>query len=135
MSEWNDRNQKVIDEFRANGGKISWFGSLLLLHTKGAKSGQERVNPVVYMQDGDRWLIVASKGGAPANPDWYYNIRANPRVAVEIGTETVQAQAAVAEEPERTRLYNKIAQAMPIYAEYQRKTSRMIPVIILTPLK
>jgi len=135
MSEWNDRNQKVIDEFRANGGKISWFGSLLLLHTKGAKSGQERVNPVVYMQDGDRWLIVASKGGAPANPDWYYNIRANPRVAVEIGTETVQAQAAVAEEPERTRLYNKIAQAMPIYAEYQRKTSRVIPVIVLTPLK
>ena len=135
MSEWNDRNQKVIDEFRANGGKISWFRSLLLLHTKGAKSGQERVNPVVSMQDGDRWLIVASKGGAPANPDWYYNIRANPRVAVEIGTETVQAQAAVAEEPERTRLYNKIAQAMPIYAEYQRKTSRMIPVIILTPLK
>ena len=135
MSEWNDRNQKVIDEFRANGGKISWFRSLWLLHTKGAKSGQERVNPVVYMQDGDRWLIVASKGGAPANPDWYYNIRANPRVAVEIGTETVQAQAAVAEEPERTRLYNKIAQAMPIYAEYQRKTSRVIPVIVLTPLK
>jgi len=135
MSEWNVRNRKVIEEFHANGGKISWFGSLLLLHTKGAKSGKERVNPVVYLQDGDRWLVVASKGGAPTNPDWYYNIRANSLVTVEVGTETCQARAVVAEEPERTRLFTKIANAMPIYEEYQRKTSRVIPVVILIPLK
>ncbi|GJQ53378.1 MAG: nitroreductase family deazaflavin-dependent oxidoreductase [Anaerolineales bacterium] len=135
MNEWNVRNQKVIDEFRANGGKVSWFGSLLLLHTKGAKSGQERINPVVYMQDNDRWLIVASKGGAPTHPDWFYNIKANPLVTVEIGTETRQAQATVADEPERTQLYDRIASAMPSFAEYRSKTERSIPVVILTPVK
>ncbi|MCC6260249.1 MAG: nitroreductase family deazaflavin-dependent oxidoreductase [Anaerolineales bacterium] len=135
MNEWNTRNQKVIDEFRATGGKVSWFGSLLLLHTKGAKSGQERINPVVYMQDGERWLVVASKGGAPTNPDWFYNIQANPLVTVEVGAETLKAQAHVLEEPERTQVYEKIATAMPSFAEYRSKTNRVIPVVALTRAK
>lgn len=135
MNEWNLRNRKVIDEFRANNGKIAWFGSLLLLHTQGAKSGKEHINPVVYIPDGERWLIIASKGGAPTNPDWYYNIQANPRVTVEIGAETLQAQASILSEPERTRVYDKIAHAMPSFAEYRDRTTRTIPVVALTPIK
>ncbi|MCC7118754.1 MAG: nitroreductase family deazaflavin-dependent oxidoreductase [Anaerolineales bacterium] len=135
MSEWNDRNQKVIDEFRANGGKVSWFGSLLLLHTQGVKSGQERINPVVYMQDGERWLVVASKGGAPTHPDWFYNLKAHPLVTIEVGTEKVQVQATILPEPERTQAYDKIATAMPSFAEYRSKTDRVIPVVALTPVK
>jgi len=135
MNEWNVKNQKIIDEFRASGGKLKWFGSLLLLHTQGAKSGQERVNPVVYMQDGERWLIVASKGGAPTNPDWFYNIKANPNVTVEIGAETLPARANIIPEPERTRLYDKIANAMPSFAEYRSRTTRTIPIVALMPVK
>ncbi len=105
---------------------------LLLLHTVGAKSGQPRINPVARTRDGNRYVIVASKGGAPTNPDGYYNVIANPLVTVEYGTETFQARAAVATEPERTRLYNQMAAEWPTFAEYQRKTTRTIPVIILT---
>jgi deazaflavin-dependent oxidoreductase (nitroreductase family) len=82
-------------------------GRLLLLHTKGAKSKQERINPVAYVKDGDRFVVIASKGGAPTNPSWYYNILANPELTVEVGTEKFQVRAKVAEEPERTRLYNQ----------------------------
>ena len=138
MSEWNDRNQKIIDEFRANKGKVGgpFEGrTLLLLHTRGAKSGQERINPTAYVKDGDRWVVIASKGGAPTNPSWYYNLVANPLVTLEVGTEKHQAQAAVAEEPERTRLYDKMVDMMPGFAEYRRKTTRKIPVIVLTPVK
>ena len=138
MSEWNDRNQKIIDEFRANGGKVGgpFEGrTLLLLHTKGAKSGQERVNPVAYVRDGDRWVVIASKGGAPTNPNWYYNLVANPLITIEVGKEKFQARAAVAEEPERTRLYNKMVEMMPGFDEYRRKTTRKIPVMVLTPVK
>jgi deazaflavin-dependent oxidoreductase (nitroreductase family) len=107
--------------------------TLLLVHTLGAKSGQERINPVAYVKDGDRFVIIASKGGAPTNPDWYYNILANPLVTLEVGTEKFQAAAAVAAEPERTRLYSLMVSMMPGFAEYQQKTKRVIPVIILTP--
>jgi deazaflavin-dependent oxidoreductase (nitroreductase family) len=109
--------------------------TLLLLHTVGAKSGQERINPGAYVSDGDRLVIIASKGGAPVNPDWYHNILANPLVTVEVGTEKFQAQGAVASEPERTRLYNKMVEMMPGFAEYQQKTTRVIPVITLTRVK
>lgn len=138
MIEVNDRNKKIIDEFRANDGKVGgWFEgkTLLLLHTKGARSGRERINPVAYVRDGDRFVIIASKGGAPTNPSWYYNTLANPQVTVEVGTETFQAQATVAEEPERTRLYNKMVEVMPGFDDYRRKTTRVIPVIVLTPVK
>ena len=134
MSKSNDWNTGIIAEFRANGGKVGgqFAGTpLLLLHTTGAKSGQRRVNPVAYTPDGDRLVVIASKGGAPTNPDWYYNLVANPLVTVEVGGEQFQADATVTAEPERTRLYNQMAKAMPGFAEYQRKTTREIPLVLL----
>jgi deazaflavin-dependent oxidoreductase (nitroreductase family) len=133
-----ERNMGIIQEFRANDGKVGgpFAGkSLLLLHTVGAKSGQPRINPVACIRDGDCMVVIASKGGAPTNPDWYYNIRANPLVTVETGSEQFQARATIAEEPERTRLYNQMVAMMPGFAEYQRRTTRVIPVIILTRMK
>ena len=138
MSEINERNKKIIDEFRANDGKVGgpFEGkTLLLLHTKGAKSQQERINPVACVKDGDRFAVIASKGGAPTNPDWYYNVIANPLVTVEVGTEKFDARASVAKEPERTRLYNKMVEMMPGFDDYRRKTTRVIPVIVLTRKK
>ena len=138
MSVLNERNMKIVDEFRANEGKVGgWFEgkSLLLLHTTGAKSQQERINPVAYVKDGNQFVVIASKGGAPTHPDWYYNILANPLVTVEVGTDKFPARATVAQEPERTRLYDQMVAVMPGFDEYRRKTTRVIPVIVLTPLK
>jgi len=135
MSMPNDWNKNIIEEFRANEGKVGGAfagGTLLLLHTIGAKSNKERVNPVAYVKDGDRFVVIASKGGAPTNPDWYYNIVANPLITVEVGKEQFQVRGAVAEEPERTRLYDKMVAAMPGFGEYRLKTTRVIPVVILT---
>ncbi len=132
----SEYNRKIIEEFRANGGEVTGRGrTVLLLHTIGAKSGKEHVNPVAHTRDGDRYVIIASKGGAPTNPDWYHNIIANPFVNVEVGTEKFQAKATVVEEPERTRLYDQMAAVMPGFAEYRQKTTRVIPVIVLTPVK
>ena len=138
MSNQNDWNQAVIDEFRSNSGKVGGMfagKTLLLLHTVGAKSGQERINPLAYVGDGDRLVIIASKGGAPTNPNWYYNILAHSLVTVEVGTEKFKAQAAIASEPERTRLYNKMIEMMPGFEEYRQKTTRVIPVITLSRMK
>lgn len=138
MSNVNDWNKRVIEEFRANEGKVggNFEGkSLLLLHTLGAKSGKERVNPVACVLDGERLVVIASKAGAPTHPDWYYNLVANPLVTVEFGKDTFQAQAVVAEEPERTRLYDKMVEVMPGFADYRAKAARVIPVIMLTPVK
>ncbi len=135
MSTPNDRNKAIIDEFRANAGKVGGYfagRTLLLLHTVGKRTGQERVNPVAYVADGDRYVIIASKGGAPTHPDWYRNLCAHPLVTLEVGTQKFQAQAQVALEPERTRLYDKMVAMMPAFAEYQEKTTRQIPVIVLT---
>ena len=137
MSTMNDWNKAVIEEFRANAGKVGGHfanQTLLLLHTTGAKSGQDRVNPVVYLRDGDHYVIFASKAGAPTNPDWYHNLVANPIVEVEVGSEHFSARATVAAEPERTNLFNRIATASPGFAEYQRNTTRIIPVVILKRL-
>jgi|SRR6185503_20139865 len=137
MIEAQERNRKIIDEFRANDGKVGgrFEGrTLLLLHTKGAKSGRERINPLAYVKDGDRYVIIASKGGAPTSPSWYFNLLANPLVTVEVGNETFSAHATVAEEPERTRLYNKMVEKMPAFDDYRRKTTRQIPVIVLAPV-
>jgi len=129
----SEYNQKIIEEFRANGGVVTGRGrTVLILHTIGAKSGKEHVNPVAHTRDGDRYVIIASKGGAPNNPDWYYNIVANPLITVEAGTEKFQAKATIVEEPERTRLYNQMSAVMPGFAEYQKKTTRVIPVMVLT---
>ena len=136
MTERNSWNEKIIAEFRANGGKVggNFAGrDLLLLNTIGAKSGEQRTNPVAFVRDGERLIVIASKGGAPTNPDWYYNLKANPQVVVEVGTEKFQAQATVAEEPERTQLYDKMVTVMPGFADYKVKTTRQIPVVVLTP--
>ena len=138
MAEVNDWNKKVIDEFRANGGKVggNFEGrTLLLLHTKGAKSRQERINPVAYTKDGDKFVVIASKGGAPNHPDWYHNIIANPQLTVEVGTEKFEVEAKVAEEPERSRLYDMMVEVMPGFADYKVKTKREIPVIVLKRMK
>jgi deazaflavin-dependent oxidoreductase (nitroreductase family) len=134
MGNWN---QKVINEFRAKEGRVGGHFenmTLLLLHTIGAKSGQQRINPVATIQDGDRYVIIASKGGADTHPDWYYNVVANPDVSVEVGTEKFDARAEVAPEPERTELYRKMAGRYQGFAEYEQKTERVIPVITLSRL-
>ena len=134
MSDWN---KKIIDEFRSNEGKVGGHfegKTLLLLHTIGAKSGQERINPLACVRDGERFVVIASKGGADTHPDWYYNVVANPQLTFEFGTETFQAQATIAEEPERTRLFDKMAEMMPGFDHYRAKAKRVIPVIVLTPV-
>lgn len=139
INERNERNQKIIDEFRDHQGQVGgrFEGkTLLLLHTQGARSHEERINPVAYVRDNGHFVVIASKGGAPTNPDWYHNIVANPLVTVEVGTDRFQARAeTVDQEPERTRLYEKMADMLPSFADYQQKTARKIPVIMLTPLK
>ena len=128
----SDYNQPIIDEFRANGGKVSNFGdALLLLHTIGAKTGQERVNPVASQPIGSGWAVFASKAGAPTNPAWYHNLLAHPDVTVETGEETVPVRARVAGPDEREAIWEKQKQLMPGFADYEKKTSRSIPVIIL----
>lgn len=127
-------NEAIIKEFRENNGKVGGpFAnmSLLLLHTTGAKSGAARVNPLAALVDGDRLVVIASKGGAPTSPDWYHNIVANPEVSVELGTEKFDAKATIAEEPERTQLFEKMVALNAGFAEYLSKTTRVIPVVIL----
>jgi len=130
----NDFNANIINEFRANGGKVGgpFEGApMVLISTTGAKSGQRRTNPLVYTTDGDRVVVVASKGGAPSNPDWYYNLKANPDVTVEIGEETFEATAEEVTGDERDRLFNAQADVMPGFKEYEAKTTRRIPVFVL----
>jgi deazaflavin-dependent oxidoreductase (nitroreductase family) len=130
----NDWNSKLIEEFHANGGKVGgpFEGApLLLLTTTGAKSGQRRTTPLVYMPDGDRMIIFATKAGAPTNPDWYHNLVAHPQVTVEVGTETFEAVSVVITGEERNRLYAQQAAKNPGFAEYETKTTRLIPVIAL----
>lgn len=137
MSDWNERNKQIIEEFRANDGKVGGYfagKTLLILHTTGAKSGKARVNPLATIEDGDRLVIVASKGGSPSNPHWYYNLLANPVAGIEYGTEKFQARAAVTSEPERTWLYQKVAEIFPGFREYEAKTTRVIPVVTLSRL-
>jgi|SRR5215469_15138004 len=131
----NDFNRPIIEEFHANGGKVAgpFEGiPLLLLTTTGAKSGKQRINPLAYTTDGEHLVILASKNGAPTHPDWYYNIVAHPDVTVEVGTDTFAARAIVADGAERDKLFANMAAMLPIYAEYQAKIARTIPVVVLT---
>jgi len=133
-----DFNARIIDEFRANQGRVGgpFEGStLLLLHHVGARSGANRVNPLVYNRDGDRYVIFASKAGAPTNPDWYHNLKAHPDVTIEVGSETIAVRAAEASGEERDRLFRAQTERSPQFAEYQSKTERVIPVIVLTPTR
>ena len=125
----------LITEFRANGGHVTngpFAGRpVLLLTTTGAKSGQPRLAPVVYSRDGEHYVIVASKAGAPTHPGWYHNLLANPVVTVEVGRETFTSRARVTEGAERERLFAERVATSPRFAEYQRQTTRMIPVVVL----
>ncbi len=134
MTSLNDFNRNLIDEFRNNDGKVDgqFAGSpLVLITTTGAKSGEPRTNPVVYTRDGDNIVIIASKGGAPTNPAWYHNLVAHPEVTVELPGETYTARARVTQGEERDRLFRAQADLMPGFNEYQQKTTRIIPVIVL----
>jgi deazaflavin-dependent oxidoreductase (nitroreductase family) len=136
MSSTADYNQRIIDEFRANGGEVpSWGGTsqLLLLHHRGAKSGVERVNPVAYIQDDGRYVVFASKAGAATNPAWYHNLKAHPQTTIEVGGDTVTVTAREVTGEERDRLFRAQAERSPQFAEYQQKTDRLIPVVVLTP--
>jgi deazaflavin-dependent oxidoreductase (nitroreductase family) len=134
MADVSDFNRKIIEEFRANEGRVGgpFEGApVLLLTSTGAKSGEQRTTPVVYQPDGERMVIFASKAGAPENPAWYHNLRANPTATVEVGAEKVEVEALVTEGEERERLFDKQKELMPQFADYEQKTSRTIPVVAL----
>lgn len=134
MSGPQDWNQKIIDDFRANEGRVGppfEGASMILIHHLGAKSGIERVNPLVYFPDGDRMVIVASKAGAPTNPDWYHNLMANPRVEVEVGTERFPVTVTEVTGGERAALWARVVERMPGFGEYQNGLARTIPVLVL----
>jgi deazaflavin-dependent oxidoreductase (nitroreductase family) len=135
MTNQNDYNRQLIEEFRGNRGKAdSPFAKrpLLLLTTTGAKSGMSRTTPMMYIPDGDRLLVIASNAGAPIHPDWYRNLLAHPQVTVEVGTETFNALATVTEGAERQQLWSKIVELYPFFTDHQAKTTREIPVIVLS---
>ena len=135
--EWNNWNTKVIEEFRTNGGKVGGQfegGTLLILHTIGAKSGQVRESPVAYFaQDDGSMVIVASKAGLPTNPAWFHNLKANPRFEVEVGTATVPVVAEEITGAERESKWTEIVAKAPGFGEYQKQTTRIIPLVPLTP--
>ena len=133
MTDVNDWNRGVIEEFRANGGKVALFEGrpLLLLHHKGAKTGTERVNPLVYLPVGDDFAVFGSKAGADTNPDWYHNLVANPDTVVEVGTETIPVRARVTEGEERERIWEEQKAVNTNFADYEKLTTRPIPVVLL----
>ncbi len=133
MPDAKDWNQSVIEEFRKNGGRVAAFARqpLLLLHHRGAKTGTERVNPVARQDLDNGWAVFASKGGAPTNPDWYHNLVTNPDATVEVGTETVAVRARVADAEERGRIWEEQKRRNAGFADYEAKTARQIPVVIL----
>ena len=137
VTDRHARNRRIIEEFRANAGKVGppFEGRpMLLLHTVGRKTGQPRINPLVYLADGDRYVIIASKGGAPRDPQWYRNLMANPDVEIEVGTRTIPVKAVEVTGAERDELYARQAAIMPAFAQYQQRAGRVIPVIALEPV-
>ena len=136
MGAFADFNKQIMEEFHANAGKVGgrFDGvNILILTTTGAKSGQTRWNPLAYSKDGGRYIIVASKGGAPTNPDWYHNLVANNSAVIEVGTDVIPVEATIATGAERERLYAQHASRMPQFNQYAQNTTRQIPVVILTP--
>lgn len=131
MINWNERNKGVIEEFRANGGKVKGWPPLILLTTTGAKTGQPRIAPLIQVTYGDSLLAVASKGGSPKHPEWYLNLLAHPQVMVEVGSERFTATARVLTGDERERAFKRAVEVYPRYGLYQEKTAREIPVIAL----
>ncbi|GAB3686132.1 nitroreductase family deazaflavin-dependent oxidoreductase [Angustibacter aerolatus] len=134
MADWND---SVIAEFRANHGRVggNFEGApLLLLHTTGARTGAERVSPMMYLRDGDRYLVFASYAGRDENPAWFHNLVVHPDAAIEVGDDTITVRATVLDRAERDEKYAEQARLYPGFAEYERKTERVIPVVALTPV-
>ena len=135
MDDINEWNRQIITEFRSNGGVCGgpFEGTpLLILHSTGAKSGQERLNPLVYQRVGDAWAIFGSKAGAPSHPDWYHNVIANPEASIEVGTDSVDVRARVADGDERETIWSAQKSAAPQFAEYEQKADgRRIPVVVL----
>lgn len=134
--EMNSFNDKLIADFRANDGTVTIEpfagGPIVLVHHVGAKSGTERISPLAYTRDGDDVVIIASKGGSPENPAWYHNLRANPNTTIEIGPDTIEVTAEpLTEGPERERLFKQMADQFQNFYEYQEKTDRLIPVVVL----
>ncbi|WP_227999999.1 nitroreductase family deazaflavin-dependent oxidoreductase [Nocardia australiensis] len=128
----SDFNTQIIEEFRANGGKVGGMfegANMVLITTTGAKSGRQILNPLAYLPDNERIVLIASNGGADKNPAWYHNLRANPELTVEIGTEKYPAKAVIVTGPERNELYARMVEIMPGFAEYQANTERVIPVV------
>jgi deazaflavin-dependent oxidoreductase (nitroreductase family) len=138
VPEMNDFNTQIIEEFRTNDGKLGGQfegATMLLLHHTGAKSGTARVNPLAYQKVGDSFAVFASKGGAPTNPDWYYNLRAHPDTTVEVGTQTIPVVARVADDAERGTIWENQKRVFPGFADYEKSTTRQIPVVILDPVR
>ena len=131
MTTQDERNKAVIEEFRANGGQMKGGDRLILLTTIGTKTGQQRIAPLVLVTDGHRLLAVASKGGAPKHPDWYFNLLAHPEVTVEVGREKFETTARILTGEEREKAFRRAVEVFPPYADYQEKTTREIPVIAL----
>lgn len=134
MNEREQMNQRIIDEFRSNDGRVGgpFEGApMLLLHTTGAKSGDEHINPMMYLPEDGRLYVFASNGGRPNNPGWYYNVLADPAVTVEVGTETFDATATPLTGDERDRVYARQSELYPVFTEYQDKVDRRIPVVAL----
>ena len=137
MSDWknvNDWNAAIIEEFRANDGRVGGMferRTLLLLHHTGARTGTRRVTPLAYQDLADGYAVFASKAGADTNPDWYHNVVANPGTEVEVGAETIRVRARVATGEERDRIWSRQKRDYPQFEEYESKTSRVIPVIVL----
>jgi deazaflavin-dependent oxidoreductase (nitroreductase family) len=137
MASSDDFNARIIEEFRSNEGRVGGMFEgtpLLLLHHRGARSGAERVNPLAYAKDGGRYVIFASKGGAPQHPAWYHNLMANPHTKIEVGTDELEVDASEASGEERDRLFAEQAARTPQFGEYAEQTGgRVIPVVLLTP--
>ncbi len=133
--DWDAFNAEIIDEFRANDGVVGGMfegATLLLLHHRGAKTGTERVTPLVYRPDGERWILFASKAGAPKHPGWYHNLVANPEVKIEVGTETLEVLATELAGAERDTIFEAQKAEVPQFAEYEAQTTRTIPVLALS---
>jgi deazaflavin-dependent oxidoreductase (nitroreductase family) len=127
-------NQHIIEEFRANGGKVGGYfegAHMILIHHIGARSGIERINPLTYLPDGQDMVIAATKGGAPTNPDWYHNLKAHPRIQVEVGTETFTVEATEVTGEERDELWRRLVELRPGFADYETKTTRVFPMFRL----
>lgn len=136
MSSHVDFNTQVIDEFRENGGRVGGMLAgmpVLLLHHTGAQSGKEYVNPLAYLEDDGRYAIFASAAGAPKHPGWFHNLKAHPDVSIEVGTQTLEVHAQEATGEERDRLYRIQSERIPRFSEYEQKTDRLIPVVLLQP--